>query len=274
MSSLIAALLCSLTVYVGRWWSLAHIVGINVTLAAAFATGFRGLFLSLALPGSIGIDGTRLLYLKEHHGDHMAAGLASVVMDRFTGYIGLLILGALASLSLMLNGSGEIAQTLFLVNFALLLGMLILILGAMGVFPVPGLNRLTRFAPVARTLGAFREYENHKMALLLSIGLACLSHCFVCLAWYLSIVSLGELPSVGQVIATTSILTIVRTIPITPLGLGVTDGLAEAIYRLFAITTGAEAQMLIRIVNSLILVLSGLAFLKTTGKLDPGKRKC
>jgi uncharacterized membrane protein YbhN (UPF0104 family) len=56
-------------------------------------------------------------------------------------------------------------------------------------------------------------------------------------------------------------LLIVRTISVTPMGLGITDGIAESLYGMMGISAGAETQMLIRIAAVLIFLLCGVAFL-------------
>jgi uncharacterized membrane protein YbhN (UPF0104 family) len=83
----------------------------------------------------------------------------------------------------------------------------------------------------------------------------------MCIAWYLGMVIFGIDPPVLGVVAGTSMLLIVRTVSPTPMGLGITEGIAESLYGMMDISTGAEIQMLIRIAAVLIFLLCGLAFL-------------
>ena len=59
----------------------------------------------------------------------------------------------------------------------------------------------------------------------------------------------------------TPLVTVLRILPISPLGLGVTDAAAEELYPLVGMEGGAENQMLIRGVFILVSLLCGIAFL-------------
>jgi uncharacterized membrane protein YbhN (UPF0104 family) len=81
------------------------------------------------------------------------------------------------------------------------------------------------------------------------------------MATYLSLLALGaDDPSLAAVIAITCMLNLVWMVPITPLGLGVTDTAAEFLFALIGISVGAEQQMLIRLFGVLLSLAGGLAF--------------
>ncbi len=251
-------------VYVFRWWGLARIVDVPVSRSEVLRTGFQGLFLGLVLPGSSGVDGLRLLHLQRAHSagasGHRSAGLAAILVDRLSGYLGLLVLGTGASLAAWLASGHTMLALIFGIESSLLLVLAILMLTAIAGVSFPGRRLIERFGPAARMLAALTRFAAARRALVGSIGLAILSHVLSCVAWWLAFEALGDPPSIGVVAAITSILVIARTLPITPMGLGVTDGLAEALYRSFGVSLGSEAQMLIRATAILIFLASGLAF--------------
>lgn len=261
LAGIFVAQIVSFTIIIGRWWLLVRVQGILISFSDVLRTGFQGLFTSLVLPGLIGLDGIRILHIRTHHRKQTLSGISSVLMDRATGFIGLLILGLFSSvLYWALSGNNRL-NTLLVVNAILLTIALVSVVVVCGFIPPRRFKWIRKLGFVADTLDALRLYGQHKIALVVSVLLSILGHLCMCVAWCLSMIVFGIDPPVIGVVAGTSILTIVRTVPLTPMGLGITDGIAEILYGMIDISTGAELQMLIRIVTVLIFLLCGFTFL-------------
>jgi uncharacterized protein (TIRG00374 family) len=261
LAGIFVSQIVSLTIVLGRWWLLVRAQGILISFSDVLRIGFQGLFSSLVLPGVVGPDGIRILYLRNHHREQMLPGISSILMDRATGFIGMLILGLLSSMLYLALSGNDRLNTLLAVNGALLTIALVGILVVCGFIPQMSFKWVRKLGFVTNTLDALRIYGQHKLALVVSVLLSILSHLCMCIAWCLGMIVFGIAPPVLGVVAGTSMLLIVRTLPLTPMGLGITDGIAESLYGMMGISTGAEIQMLIRIVTVLIFLLCGVAFL-------------
>lgn len=108
-----------------RWRALARAVGFSVPLADYLRFYFIGMFFGLAVPSTIGADGTRSLYLGRSPPGR-AAALSSVVFDRWVGLVALVAVGVLA---LLLGPSGELpaglVTMLLVVGVTLVVGWLL-----------------------------------------------------------------------------------------------------------------------------------------------------
>ena len=263
---LILVALCqflSFSIVVARWWVLARANGIGVPMSAVLRTGYQGLFTSLVVPGGLGIDGLRILYLRMNHPDHMSRGLSTLLMDRVAGFTGLLVLGLGASLLYLLTEESGSLWGLILIQSSLLGGLLVGLgilywMATVSEQPFPWLKKWTRLRSFMTSLSAHRH---HHGAVAQAIVVSMLGHFVNCISWFVGLALMGYHISLVGVVAVTAIVSIVRTIPITPMGLGVSDGVAEAVYRMVGVPVGAELQMIVRAVGMLVLLACGLAFI-------------
>jgi len=89
---LLLAFLCqlvSISITFVRWKWLVTVLGVPFTYRDSFRLGFLGLMLNLAPMGIVGGDGIKAYMLAWKNPDHRARSLASVVVDRIIGLIGL-----------------------------------------------------------------------------------------------------------------------------------------------------------------------------------------
>ncbi|MCB1693483.1 MAG: flippase-like domain-containing protein, partial [Pseudomonadales bacterium] len=121
---------------------------------------------------------------------------------------------------------------------------------------------LHRIRRLSEALSAFAAYNSNKSALLTSTLLAIVSHLASALAWWFALMLLGGRTGFLALVAICCMLTIVRTLPLTPMGLGIADGAAEFLFNSVGVAEGAELQMLMRAVMAVILLGSGLAYLQ------------
>jgi len=94
---LLLAFLCQLvaiSITFIRWKWLVNALGLPFTYRDGFRLGFLGLMLNLAPMGIVGGDGIKAYLLAKKNPDHRAKALASVVVDRIIGLIGLFFVAA------------------------------------------------------------------------------------------------------------------------------------------------------------------------------------
>lgn len=252
----------SFAVFIARWRGLVRVQDLDVGWPDVMRTGAQGLFTQLFVPGGLGTDGLRILYIHRAHGGKLAAGISSVAADRVVGVVSLALLGAGAAL-IQVMSSGPALRPIAIVNGLALLAVVLALAAAAWLIahPVPRLARLqARVAPLA---DAMRRYGSQRAAVGTALLVSMLGHLLTCAATALCLAALGAdtLPVPG-LIAVVCAVNLVRMVPLTPMGLGVTDGAAEALFALIGIPLGAEQQMLQRALSVLIFLVSGLSFLR------------
>jgi len=78
-----------------RWWLLLRAQAIYIAMAPTIRLHFFGLFYNNVMPGSVGGDLLKAWYVTKHT-DKRLAGALSVVVDRFIGLIGLILMAVIA----------------------------------------------------------------------------------------------------------------------------------------------------------------------------------
>lgn len=78
-----------------RWWLLVRAVDLPLALRHAFRLGWIGMFFNLVIPGAVGGDVVKAAYLVRDQ-DRKARAVASIVIDRLIGLLGLFLLAAIA----------------------------------------------------------------------------------------------------------------------------------------------------------------------------------
>jgi len=250
----------ALTIILGRWWFLLKAQDIRITPFECLKLGFQGTFMSLFLPGTIGTDGLRFLHLQRHHRQHLALGIASLTLDRALGFLGLLILSVFFG-AIFLMGS-ELEFSLYLMM--ILIGSLIVTLLALGIacgyIPLIGASLLRRISLLAIFIDALATYRGKHRELLIVVVLSLVAHFLVTIGACFGLMAMEIDFSFFAVAAVTPLLIFIRFIPLTPLGLGVTDAAGEEFYNLVGIAGGAENQMLLRATWVILLLVCGFAF--------------
>jgi uncharacterized protein (TIRG00374 family) len=267
---LVAALvvqLLALTLILGRWWFLLEAQNIKVGLFDCLKLGYQGTFVSLFLPGTIGTDGLRFLHLQRNHRKHLALGIASLTLDRALGFLGLLILAVSFGTWFLIGSEQEFSRYVLMILIASLLGVLLVLGIACGYIPLIGSKHLRKFTWLAIFIDALAAYRTKHRELLIVIILSVVAHFLAILGACFGLMAMSIEFSFLAVATVTPLLIFIRFIPLTPLGLGITDAAGEEFYNLVGIFGGAENQMLLRAVWVVLILLCGLSFF--TSKKNP-----
>ncbi len=249
-----------------RWRLLLRAQRVDPGLAKTARILAAGYFANTFLPAGLGIEGVRLAYLGRLYPGRLAAVASTQVVDRLLGLVSLLALGGTFASLALVGGSGpeagwERAWPILMVSGLVVAAGLAGLIW-IGTRPassplerIPGWSALA--APCRETLG----YREHPRVLVAGFLLSMAGHLGMVAAAYFSFRCLGETPRPWSVLAIAPGVNLAGALPLAPLGLGVADATAEALYPLVGLSGGAEAVMLTRFLNLALSLVCGLALL-------------
>jgi uncharacterized membrane protein YbhN (UPF0104 family) len=108
-----------------RWWILVKAQGLEFHLRDAFRLGFIGNVFNLVIPGAIGGDFVKAAFLIKEHARRTQA-IASMVIDRLVGLLGLFVLAGVAGLLTWSTADRPIRTLIIVVWCAVAAGILLL----------------------------------------------------------------------------------------------------------------------------------------------------
>ena len=118
-----------------------------------------------------------------------------------------------------------------------------------------------RWRPVERVLAGIWHYRLRKRAIVEAVLLSWLSQLFLIVSMWFAFVSLGVSPPAVVVCTITPLISATGGIPLTPMGLGVTDAVGDTLYHMMGVNEGAEAYLVVRLAMLLVAAVSAIAFL-------------
>jgi uncharacterized protein (TIRG00374 family) len=243
-----------------RWYILTRAYDFELGLGQALHIGLVGMFTTIFIPAGLGVDGVKLFYLTRRSRQGTPDVLSTIIVDRVLGMIALMLLSSLFG-GLLLRGSNASIGLLVGYGLALMLGLAasLALLSSRRVGAL--LSRLPGSRAITDLLRALQAYRTRRGILALALALSLLGHLGAFTAAYFAFRSLGRPGSIFAVFAITPIVNLSGLIPLTPLGLGVSDSIAATLYPAVGLSGGAEATMLLRCVTVAISLACGVAFL-------------
>jgi glycosyltransferase 2 family protein len=198
-----------------RWKLLAAMLKMDGRYREFLAYYFIGVFTNLFVPGLLGGDAAKSVYLARRHG-RMGEAIASVVADRGVGLLGLVWLAALAALFL---------------NFTPLPPSVIIPTVAAGAISLAGflasplLARMLHLMPrpIRRAGGLVAPYLHNPAALAVPIALSIVLQTAMATSQYLLAVGLGLTVPLSLFILCVPIANVFASLPLTLNGLGIRE---------------------------------------------------
>jgi uncharacterized protein (TIRG00374 family) len=247
-----------------RWFVLVRAQTLELTLGRALQVGMIGYFASLFLPSSIGADGLRVMYLCRQNKGREHAVVSTVIADRLLGTLGLIVIGAVFG-ALLYGRLGNIVLgriVLFLVG---MLGMCLVALALLSWSRVRVLTRpFCRWKMVGNLMDALAEYRHRRAVMGWALVLSLAGHLSSLTAAYLAFQTLGNPASPQCVFAIMPLVNLSGIVPLTPMGLGVADSAAVALFSLVGVSGGAEVTMLLRAATVTLSAFGSVAYLLPT----------
>jgi uncharacterized membrane protein YbhN (UPF0104 family) len=205
-----------------RWQILSRMIGIAGNYPEYLLYFFIGAFTNLFVPGLIGGDAARALYLGRRHHE-IGKAVASVVADR--GF-GLLVLIWLTAVCVAVLGRGIFPPTvttpIYLIGGATALGYLLM----------PALVALQSIMPrrIAATIAMLSPYLQGRIALLPALALSLVLHLVQVLAQYVLGLGLGLTIPPWMFLLCVPTTNTLASVPLTFNGLGLREGLYVVLF--------------------------------------------
>lgn len=221
-----------------RWWILMRCRGMTVPYTRSLRLTMVGLFFNFCMPGMTGGDVVKAYYAAKGSG---ARGVAvmSVVFDRITGLLGLMLLAGLAGLVMLARGGldEDVHHLAATVTLMIWLGFAGALIGPLFYFSNKvragiGLKRLfARLGPghvLVRIDEAAASYRDHLGAIVAAVLISLPVHFCQALATTLAGYALGmELP-IALMLTVLPVVFLAGSVPLTYQGLGVMEALIVA----------------------------------------------
>lgn len=198
-----------------RWQLLAALLKVHGSYREFLAYTFVGMFTNLFVPGLLGGDAARSVYLGRARG-RMGEAIASVVADRGVGLIGLFWLAAFAAIFL---------------NFASIPSSVIRPTVAVGAIAFAGflagplIARMIHLMPrpLRRAAGIVAPYLHHPLTLVPSIALSVVLQITLAVGQYILATGLGLTAPLSLFVLCVPIANVFASLPLTLNGLGIRE---------------------------------------------------
>ncbi len=247
-----------------RWQLLAATVSIHDEFRQFLAYYFVGVFTNLFLPGLVGGDAARAIYLGRKH-DRLGPAVASAVADRL---IGLLALFWIASVAVWTLNGGILPASI--TRPAILIGLA----SFAGYLAAPLIARTERLMPhrLARLMGLVTPYLHHPTSLIVPIALSLALQLALIICQYILALGLGLPIPLSAMMLCIPIANLFASIPLTIGGLGLREGAYTVLFGMAGVSrTDAVALGLLWFASTMLGGLVGIIPFLTTPVLGPSK---
>jgi hypothetical protein len=251
-----------------RWEMLLKALKIHLPLKRVIVSACGGYFFSLFLPSTIGGDLMRSIDLATHTGRPHEV-IATVVLDRLSGYVGLVIVALLA----VLVGFRYINDKTVLLSLGIITAILIAILLVLfNRFIYSKINKLI-YSPntgkLRQLLGDLHDelhyFKHHKKVIVNNLIFSLLLQAMSPLSFYVTALSLGLKINIIYFFIFLPIISAITLLPISIGGLGLRD--ASTIYFFVKVGVSRNLAFAMSLLNFFFILafgaLGGLIYVLT-----------
>jgi len=268
LSASILIMLISLFANHFRWYSLLKARGFELSLFGSFPITLMGLFFNFTLPGSVGGDFAKVLYMSKHFKDRRLDAATTVLVDRIIGLYVMVIMSVGASLmNAELIFSKPVVKSIFISLMVILVGV-----GVGGAIFVSKWAERFDFSqskwlnfkwlsPAKKILGALMQYRNHSGALVVGVLSSLCSQFLVIFFFMLVAHSLGENVGMAAVVFSVCLGFIVSAVPLSPGGVGVGQVAFLYFFKLYTGQTLKVATIGITLIQVIVFAIGLVGFL-------------
>jgi uncharacterized protein (TIRG00374 family) len=235
-----------------RWFFLVRVVEPSFRLSAAVLLGFIGNLFNLVIPGAVGGDLVKAAYLVRMRVNKTQA-IASMVIDRILGLLGLFILAGIAGAVAWPVASTNVRRLIAVVWAAVAAGFLTLALiftqGLTRNFPRL-LEGHSRRAAILRELNVMSCTYRRRLGVVAGcLATASVTHSLFVVAYYLVSLTLfpARLPTLSQHFLMVPLALFTTAVPLPFGALGLSEQVNQELFKLVGHPGGAIAMMGFRV---------------------------
>jgi len=251
-------LFLSNTLCLFRWRMLLKAAEIHLSLKRIIISFAGGVFFNLFLPSTIGGDLVRSIDLSIHTGKPQEV-VATVLLDRLSGYIGLVLVALIA----LLCGAGLIQDKIVFIAIGIITAVLITILLVFfNSFIYSKINKLLHSPTAGKLKSSLKNlhreihlFRQHKNIVIKSLLLSLIIQILGPLTAYLTALSLGLKINLIYFLIFIPIIGAVTLLPISLGGLGLRD--AMTIFFFAKIGVGRDLAFAISLLSFLFILIYG-----------------
>jgi hypothetical protein len=249
-----------------RWFVLVRALSLPFRLHDALRLGFIGNVFNLVIPGAVGGDLIKAAFLCREQAKKTQA-VASMVVDRGVGLLGLFLLAAVAGL-FELAGAHVAVRGLVVVAWvavvAGILGLAVLFTPALYEPLFRAIAKRGRAAAIARELVILAStYRQRLHVVALTVGMAMAGHAIFVLAFTMVDRALypTTAPSLGRHLVIAPLVFFTTAVPLPFGALGLSEKASETLFDLVQFPGGAVAMMGYRLLMYAGGLISALVYL-------------
>jgi uncharacterized protein (TIRG00374 family) len=271
MLGVLAGQLIVLVTPLFRWALLLRTRKLAFTPRQITQIGLISYFAVLILPATGGQEAVRLFYASRLKPGRGADILSTLVLDRFVGLLGLCALAVTSGLILVARTRSDAVLKIVGLGGALLIALSVITVFLLRTKPERVRAVVDRFGVLSALFRSLEEFKASWGVLLTSLALSLVAHFGSCLSMYFGFLAVGAPVSLVEACAITPLVTLTSILPVTPLGIGVADTVADTLFTLVGARGGAEVTMLVRVVTAVMCLACGLAYLVPLPASEPGE---
>jgi uncharacterized membrane protein YbhN (UPF0104 family) len=268
-----------------RWYVLVRALGLPFRLRDAMRLGFIGNVFNLVIPGAVGGDVIKAAFLCREQ-DRKTQAVASMVIDRALGLLGLFLLAGVSGLMAWNSSTEGVRRLVQIVWAATGVG----IVGLVFLF-TPSLFHLFRRIAEGRgrlevlfdELGTMAaSYRRRLPVVALGLGMAVVSHSLFVICFYVVDNALfpAGVPTLGDHFLMVPLALFTTAVPLPFGALGLSEQASEQLFKLVHHPSGAVAMMGFRLMMyggglvSVIVYLFNLSQVRQLAEAGTGPESC
>ena len=254
-----------------RWQQFLSLQQIYIGFGASLRLTLISNLFMVALPGMVGGDVVKAAYLCRNMNNRRLNVISATFMDRIMGAYALFMIGAIASVGLwafpnLISSEfweAVVSSRVILIPPLLFAAITLLLAMAMNELlytrlASPLLNRVPMGGHLLRFLDTIYMHRRYPGRLSYLVGLSVLNHLlniaiFMCVAMAID----EALPLLSQFFLN-ALAMVGNLVPITPGGIGLTEGVFHYLYLLAGSENGATIGLVSRLITYVVFVSSGL----------------
>ncbi|HYY38109.1 MAG TPA: lysylphosphatidylglycerol synthase transmembrane domain-containing protein [Xanthobacteraceae bacterium] len=252
-----------------RWRWILHRLGYPLTTGASVEAWLVGQCASQILPAVVGGDAARIIRLRRYQVP-TADALVSVVIDRFAGFVALVVLSAFTVPMLTAYNNMLIPDEIFWALGISCLLVAILLLSLRWTANAPALRRIPQLAHVQ---AALRAVHPTKEGLLLFALIGLGTNMTVIISAFLLGRELNPLMDLYSCFAILPLVSLLTFIPISIAGWGVREALMMSAFALIDVpaTDALAVSIKLGLANLALGVIGGIVWIVLPAKEIPGE---